>query len=328
MSVFNYSNPFLAADLQPVALPMGISPVGFANLMTQPAAAMMAGQAIGLGAMGQVYGAMFGVMSGAMSAASKLSKDEFDLPRIPAKVPDIYGFEWSFGLPTGESAARAPKDIAKTAVEKSRPSQSAPAVTAKLAATKATPVKAAPAPANPVVAPKAAVAARPSQAPAQAMPARAANAAAPAAKASASPEAAPAAVANKGLATASTAKAPKPESKPAADMPVAANDQSAAKAVEIAPEDFKKPSVVSKPAQPDDLKLISGVGPKLEASLNEIGIWTFAQIAKWTDAEIAWVDDFLNFKGRITRDNWIAQADALATGGADEYQKRFGKDPR
>ena len=97
---------------------------------------------------------------------------------------------------------------------------------------------------------------------------------------------------------------------------------------ELMPEDFVKPAGIDKPATPDDLKLISGVGPKIEKTLNTLGIWTFGQIAAWTPNEVAWVDDYLQFKGRIGRDDWIAQADALSVGGAEEYVKRFGKTPR
>jgi len=76
----------------------------------------------------------------------------------------------------------------------------------------------------------------------------------------------------------------------------------------------KKPRTMSAPrkAGADDLKLISGVGPKLEGVLNELGFWHFDQIAQWTDAEVEWVDSRLKFKGRIVRDNWIAQAAKLA----------------
>lgn len=79
-------------------------------------------------------------------------------------------------------------------------------------------------------------------------------------------------------------------------------------AATLMPEDFTKPLAIAMPATPDDLKLISGIGPKLEKVLNGLGIWTFAQIAQWTPNEVAWVDDFLQFKGRIERDDWIAQA--------------------
>ena len=79
---------------------------------------------------------------------------------------------------------------------------------------------------------------------------------------------------------------------------------------------------------PDDLKWISGVGPKLEETLNGLGVFHFEQIAAWTQREIDWVDDYLKFSGRIERDNWIEQAKALAKGGWDEYVKVFGKEPR
>lgn len=64
---------------------------------------------------------------------------------------------------------------------------------------------------------------------------------------------------------------------------------------------------------PDDLKRISGVGPVLESKLNELGVYHFWQIARWTPEEVAWVDDAISFKGRIARDGWIAQASTLAS---------------
>jgi predicted flap endonuclease-1-like 5' DNA nuclease len=66
---------------------------------------------------------------------------------------------------------------------------------------------------------------------------------------------------------------------------------------------------------PDDLKQLKGVGPKLEQMLHGMGIFHFDQIAAWTEAEVAWVDDNLEgFKGRVSRDDWVAQARALASG--------------
>jgi NADH-quinone oxidoreductase subunit E len=83
---------------------------------------------------------------------------------------------------------------------------------------------------------------------------------------------------------------------------------------ELMPEDFRQPKAAEKPDMPDDLKAISGIGPKLEQVLNGLGIWTYAQIAAWNREETAWVDDYLSFKGRIGRDGWIEQAAALAKG--------------
>lgn len=65
----------------------------------------------------------------------------------------------------------------------------------------------------------------------------------------------------------------------------------------------------------DDLKLIKGIGPKLELLCHKLGFYHFDQIAHWTDAEIAWVDENLEgFKGRVTRDEWVKQARDLAAG--------------
>lgn len=64
----------------------------------------------------------------------------------------------------------------------------------------------------------------------------------------------------------------------------------------------------------DDLKQIKGIGPKLEETLNALGVYHFDQIAAWTEADIAWIDEQLNFKGRVEREDWIEQAKALANG--------------
>ena len=90
--------------------------------------------------------------------------------------------------------------------------------------------------------------------------------------------------------------------------------EATAATTDIMPEDFHRPPLVEKPATPDDLKRISGVGPKLESVLNGLGVWTFAQIAAWKPEEVAWVDDYLSFKGRIARDGWIEQAGKLTSG--------------
>ena len=76
----------------------------------------------------------------------------------------------------------------------------------------------------------------------------------------------------------------------------------------------------------DDLKRIKGVGPKLEQLCHSLGFYHFDQIAGWTTDEIAWVDDNLEgFKGRVTRDDWVAQARILAAGGTTEFADRVDK---
>ena len=86
-----------------------------------------------------------------------------------------------------------------------------------------------------------------------------------------------------------------------------------------APETVAKPKGLSgaRDGKADDLKLVKGIGPKLEILCNKLGFYHFDQIANWTAAEVAWVDENLEgFKGRVTRDQWVTQARDLAAGHA------------
>lgn len=80
-----------------------------------------------------------------------------------------------------------------------------------------------------------------------------------------------------------------------------------------------KVAAAGKPAargrKTDDLKQISGIGPKLEQVLNARGVRTLAVIAAWSDADVASLDAELSFDGRIARDGWVAQAKALTARG-------------
>lgn len=71
----------------------------------------------------------------------------------------------------------------------------------------------------------------------------------------------------------------------------------------------------------DDLRLISGIGPKLERLLNKNGVYYFWQLADWTRQDINVMDERLDtFKGRIGRDDWVSQAKQLRrqTGAAQQ----------
>ena len=58
----------------------------------------------------------------------------------------------------------------------------------------------------------------------------------------------------------------------------------------------------------DDLKRISGISPKLEQSLNDAGVYHFWQIADLDANGVAALDAAVKGNGRVTRDNWVAQA--------------------
>jgi predicted flap endonuclease-1-like 5' DNA nuclease len=80
-----------------------------------------------------------------------------------------------------------------------------------------------------------------------------------------------------------------------------------------------RPMPMDKPVdgKPDDLTQIGGIGPKIQDVLNSLGIFHFDQIADWTSENIAWVDEYLSFAGRITREGWVEQA-AVLVGEAAE----------
>lgn len=127
---------------------------------------------------------------------------------------------------------------------------------------------------------------------------------------------------------AASVSAPAPKA-PAKAKAVAKPAAKKAEAVQAKPslEDKNRPAGIARPTGVDDLKLISGVGPKNEKILHELGIFTFAQVASWKKAERDWVDGYLNFHGRVEREDWVKQAKALAKGGVAEYIRVFGKKP-
>jgi large subunit ribosomal protein L21 len=104
-------------------------------------------------------------------------------------------------------------------------------------------------------------------------------------------------------------KAKNAPSKKAAAKPAAAKAEAKPAKAKAAP---KKAAAAE--AGSDDLKKLSGVGPALEKKLNAGGVTSFAQIAAWTDADVAEFDEKLSFKGRIEREGWIAQAKEFTKG--------------
>ncbi|WP_299653961.1 NADH-quinone oxidoreductase subunit E [uncultured Tateyamaria sp.] len=127
------------------------------------------------------------------------------------------------------------------------------------------------------------------------------------------------------------AKAPPKESKskakPKPSAPVTENKSEQKQSDKAVPAGTK-PELLTAPRDDgaDDLKLIKGVGPKLEGVLNDMGVYHYDQIAGWSDAEVAWADqNLVGFKGRVSRDNWVTQAQALARGEETEFSQRAKK---
>jgi predicted flap endonuclease-1-like 5' DNA nuclease len=109
--------------------------------------------------------------------------------------------------------------------------------------------------------------------------------------------------------------APKAEAKPKAEKPAA--KPKAAKPA--GPERLKAP----RKGKADDLKEIEGIGPAMEKLVNGMGFYHFDQIASWSEADVAVVDgEMTSFKGRITRDKWVAQAKIIVTEGLEAFRER------
>ncbi len=109
---------------------------------------------------------------------------------------------------------------------------------------------------------------------------------------------------------AKTKSSPKPEL-PTMEL---RTTQSAAENEDAKSAESARPASLPAPREggADDLKKINGVGPKIEKTLNELGIYHFDQIAAWDRSSIDWVDDYLSFRGRIDRDGWVEQAKSFS----------------
>jgi predicted flap endonuclease-1-like 5' DNA nuclease len=119
------------------------------------------------------------------------------------------------------------------------------------------------------------------------------------------------------LSEARAAGHPQGSAEPMAAVPAAEPDLVAAVPPPAEPVRGMPPPPLPRPeGEPDDLKLISGIGPGIEKTLHALGIYHFRQIAELTPDNVAWIDQRLRFRGRIQREDWIGQAKRLARGEA------------
>ncbi|PTR09825.1 MULTISPECIES: helix-hairpin-helix domain-containing protein [Novosphingobium] len=103
-------------------------------------------------------------------------------------------------------------------------------------------------------------------------------------------------------------------------------DTPPAAAIPVPPPPTAPPADALAAADGDDLTRIKGLGPKLKTLLASLGVTQFAQIAAWTDEDVARIDAQLGaFAGRPTRDNWVEQAKLLSSGDTAAYEDKFGK---
>lgn len=110
------------------------------------------------------------------------------------------------------------------------------------------------------------------------------------------------------------AKNPAATKKPAAKKAPAKAAAAKAEAPKAEAKKAAPKKAAAKSSDGDDLSLLAGVGPVIVKKLNGEGVTTFAQIAAWTDADVEAIEEKLSFKGRVGREDWIAQAKDLAKG--------------
>jgi predicted flap endonuclease-1-like 5' DNA nuclease len=104
-----------------------------------------------------------------------------------------------------------------------------------------------------------------------------------------------------------------------AELAAARADSARYRQVVVDLENDAPPPILGERGTPDDLKLIVGIGPVLERMLQQMGIATYRQIARWTERDIDEMDARLpEFPGRIRRDAWVTQARAL-------HQSKYGE---
>ncbi len=79
---------------------------------------------------------------------------------------------------------------------------------------------------------------------------------------------------------------------------------------------YNKPLIRSapRPNGKDILKNIEGIDAELEEKLNELGIYHFDQIAKWSPKNCHWIEEYLTLEDdQIKEQNWVEQAKGLST---------------
>lgn len=123
-------------------------------------------------------------------------------------------------------------------------------------------------------------------------------------------------------------KEPETQEKPApdAEKPAPAPAPEAAPPVAPTPPTASEPAAPASAGEPDDLRKIKGLGPKMQTLLTSLGVTRYEQIAAWTEADLDELDGKLGaFAGRPRRDNWVEQAKLLAGGDTGAYEAKFGK---
>ena len=82
-----------------------------------------------------------------------------------------------------------------------------------------------------------------------------------------------------------------------------------------------KPLILTtpKPTGKDSLIKIKGINSKIEIDLNNLGIYHFEQISRWSNKNAEWIEEFLLLPGIARNNQWIDQAKILTLGKDTPY---------
>lgn len=111
---------------------------------------------------------------------------------------------------------------------------------------------------------------------------------------------------------------PAPPARPIAEP--AARPVTASGGMAVVSADVRVPPLV--PADGQDLKLVRGIDAAAERILNSLGVWRYADIARWGAGDVAAINNALHAPARIERENWIEQAAVLSKGVHTAYARR------
>lgn len=119
---------------------------------------------------------------------------------------------------------------------------------------------------------------------------------------------------------------------PKAELPSAPEEPEEAQIEEtvVVVVEADRPELLDAPlrGKPDALTVINGIGNAIEANLNKLGIFHYAQIAQWKMDQAGWIERNIGFAGRVTREDWIGQAAKLAEAATASATKRRAKPKR
>jgi predicted flap endonuclease-1-like 5' DNA nuclease len=119
---------------------------------------------------------------------------------------------------------------------------------------------------------------------------------------------------------------PAPAPAPAAAEPPLVSERAAFANRDAAPAGAPEAAVPIRPGEPprhDNLCRIGGITPEIEEKLYALGVSRYSEIAQWSPAAVERFDRELGTGGRISRENWIEQAQILSRGGDTRFSREF-----